>query len=1046
MKNTCRILASALCASLRFAVCGTARAATYAKKLDITAAGVPENVTLTDFPLLVRLSESSISGFAYVDFQSNDGSDLYFEDSSGTPLPYEVDTWNRAGESLVWVKVPSLKKGDVITVRYGSGAPDANDPTNVWSNYVGVWHGNQYDANQSSADSTSYGRLATPSADGFTVSDARADHLGSAWYNNRTTGTSPKKIKIPLGTVSDSPLSDLTSISRFAVSAWVKSAAEQPDFRLFSSKEAAEKKGFEFMVIKSGAKIMLRGDGNSKTLSWTGGYGTVGSMNWTHMACSFDGTAGTVYVNGTTSSSTLDAPTSHAGISAGNYSPGSGNEYGPFTGYMDEIRIYNGVPSDEYLKAEYAQVVTSDYVSFGSVENAAADIAEISAAPTVVRNGDGTYTISATVSGVAGNQYDIDVLLGDTVKYSTTWTAAEGATAYNVSWTTDNSVANGTYSASVRATAPSGAVVSRPAADVFLVGDVSAAAGADAYEQGLVSGSFTLSRPGDVALPLTVSYSVSSETATANVSYRAFSGTATFEAGSSTATVVAEPFSDITLRADATLTLTLSVGAFYGVSQNAGTASITLVDYAVPDGYNVWIARNDGNASAASNWSLGHAPTAEDEILLGAWSSRNLTWDALATRSVTSWTQNSDYNGLVSFPITYEWADGDQGFNVFTISNDVQILGGVWVHPVQGRSSTTSTAPAEKYRIAVSAGGDFTVGTGVKVSAQGRGRGFWTQSDEGKRGIHAGYVISCTNDMYSAVADALYLPYGSILEPVATGKGATSGTDSATDWGIGGGAIHLVVGGAFVNNGEITANGQSATSKTGGSGGSIYIRAASISGTGTFTADATCSAGSGSPSANSGGRVSLVATGVNSASAANASASGSRSPDQWQYNNQPYYEGAAGTVWLESSSAKTLLIRNAHPHAAYIRAYTPIPADDDAATARAAFAPATLKASDNARVRVESNLRFDTLEVQTNVATCAHVDLFGNILKVSRIVDANGNVIVSHGTYALADALSRGWTWFEDSSATLNAEGTAIETAGTGTLVVGASGFSIIVR
>ena len=64
MKNTCRILASALCASLLFAVCGTARAATYAKKLDITAAGVPENVTLTDFPLLVRLSESAITGFS----------------------------------------------------------------------------------------------------------------------------------------------------------------------------------------------------------------------------------------------------------------------------------------------------------------------------------------------------------------------------------------------------------------------------------------------------------------------------------------------------------------------------------------------------------------------------------------------------------------------------------------------------------------------------------------------------------------------------------------------------------------------------------------------------------------------------------------------------------------------------------------------------------------------------------------------------------------------------------------------------------------------
>lgn len=1015
----------------------SARAATYAKTFDITVGGVPENVTLTDFPLLVRLSESSISGFAYLDFQSNDGSDLRFEDANGTPLAYEVDTWNTDGESLVWVKVPSLAKDDVITVKYGCASPDANDPTAVWLNYVGVWHGNQYDANYSSADSTSHGHLATPSADGFTVSDARADHLGSAWYNNRTTGTSPKKIKIPLGTAADSPLSSLTSVSNFAVSAWVKSASDQPDFRLFSSKDAAERTGFEFMVIKSGTRIMLRGNGNSKTLSWTDGYSTVASMNWTHMACSIDDTAGTVFVNGASSSATLDAPTAHAGISAGNYAPNSNNEYGPFTGYLDEVRIYDGVPSAEYLVAEYAQVVTAGYVTFGSVGDAVADMAEIADAPSIARNANGTYTISAMVTGVVGNAYDIDILIGGTVKYSTTWTAVAGNTDYAVSWTTDGNVADGTYSAAVRATAPSGAVASRTAASAFLVGDVSAAAGDNAYEEGLVSGSFILSRPGDAALPLTVEYTVSSETATANVSYRAFSGTATFEAGSSTATVAAEPFNDITLRADATLTLTLATGAYYGVSQNADSASITLVDYAVPSGYNVWIARNDGNASAAGNWSLGRAPAAGDNVLLGAWSSRNLTWDALATRTVASWTQDADYNGLVSFPITYEGASGDQGFNLFTVAGDVEILSGAWVHPVQGLSSKTETAPAEKYRLAVAIGGNLTIGSGVKVSAQGRGRGFWTQFDEGKRGVHAGYVITVTNEMYSAVSNPLSIPYGSILEPVSTGKGAASGTDAATDWGIGGGAIHFVVNGAVINNGEVTANGQNATSKTGGSGGSIFIRASSISGSGTFSANATCSAGSGSPSASTGGRISLVATGANSASASNTSASGSRSPDQWQLNNQPYYEGAAGTIWIESASAKTLLIRNAHTYATHIRAYTPIPADDDAAAQKAAFAAATLKVSDNARVRVESNLRFDALEVQTAASTLAHVDLHGNRLTVSRIVDAGGNELATGGTYTLADAIARGWTWFEDASATLNEEGTAVATAGTGAIVVG---------
>ena len=752
----------------------SAMAATYSKTFKITVGGVPEGVTLTDFPLLVRLSESSISGFAYIDFQSNDGSDLYFEDSSGNPLPYEVDTWKTDGESLVWVKVPSLKKGDVITVCYGSGAPDANNPTAVWSNYVGVWHGNQYDANQSSADSTSYGRLATPSADGFTVSDTRADHLGSAWYNNRTTGTSPKKIKIPLGTVSDSPLSDLTSISRFAVSAWVKSAAEQPDFRLFSSKEAAEKKGFEFMVIKSGAKIMLRGDGNSKTLSWTGGYSTVASMNWTHMACAFDGAAGTVYVNGATLSAQLDAPTAHAGISAGNYSPGSGNEYGPFTGYMDEIRIYNGVPSDAYLQAEYAQVVTAGYTTFGSVQNASADAAEIADAPTVTRNVNGTYTIAGTVSGVSGVTYDIDVKLGGATVWSESWTASAGSLEHAVSWTTDGNVAAGTYSASIVATAPSGSVATRASASNFLVGDISADKVADAYEEGLVAGSFALSRPGDATLPLTVSYEVSSETAVAGSSYVAVSGTAEFAAGSSTATVAIVPINNQYLVADATITLAILAGDFYGVSQSAGSASLTLYDYTPPAGYNVWIARDAGNASNGSNWSLGRAPVATDHILLGAWSTRTLTWDAAATNEVASWTQNSDFNAQVIFNTTYEGADVDAGFNLLKVAGDVTLEGGYWVHPNQGDLRTVD-AQNERYRIAVSVGGDMTIGSGATISGQARGRYSYADGWYGLA-MYGGYAISSTNNAYAAASTLIWPPFGSILEPVSTGRGAAGGS------------------------------------------------------------------------------------------------------------------------------------------------------------------------------------------------------------------------------------------------------------------------------
>ena len=1054
MKNTCRILASALCALLFFTVCGTAFGATYDKMLEITVNGVPENVTLTDFPLLVRLSES-IDGFSYQDFQGSNGSDIRFETADGTGLAYEVDTWNETGESLVWVKVPSLAKGNVLTMRYGSAAPDANDPTAVWANYVGVWHGNDLTC----ATGGDYPASPLPETGGYTLSSARADHLGSAFYNADTTS----KTRMKLGTSSANPLSNLSAVSKFALSVWVKSASASPNVRLFSNKQTYGNDGFELLAYSGNNQgLVLRGKGSSPQVGWwADGMTAVKSQNWTYVAAKIDGSSGKIFSNGDSyGSGSLETPGAAGswGVAFGGYAD-SQESADAFTGYADEIRIYNGVPADAYLQAEYAQVVTSGYVTYGTVQNAATDTPDIAAGPVVVRNANGTYTVTATIGGVAGNQYDLAVQFGGTTLWHGTWIATSDADTYALSFTSDGTESSGTYAASVVATAPSGASARRTSEEVFLVGDVTAAKGADATEEGLVAGSFVLTRPGDATLPLTVAYTVSSETATAGVTFQAPSGTATFAAGESTVSVPITPLNDATLKADATLTLSVLAGS--GLYGGVGaTASLTLVDYAVPAGYNAWVATYDGNASSDANWSLGRAPVATDNILLGAWSSRNLTWDAAATHTVASWTQTADYNGLVTFPITYEGADVDAGFNLFTVSGDVSVLGGAWVHPVQGDSVKTAgaAAPVERYWLNVAVGGDFTVGSGVNISAQGRGRGFWTGGGYNNRGIHAGYVITQTNDMYTTVSDPLLVPFGSILEPVETGKGAArgnNGTDVDVSEGHGGGALRFVVVGTFSNSGRVIANGQSGSQTAGGAGGSIYIRAAEIAGTGTFEANASAPSGSGQQAAGAGGRVSLVATGANAASASTASANGSRAPDYWQRENQPYWEGAAGTVWLQSGTDKTLLVRNVveswsngtlYDLGPYVRAYTPIPGDD-AAASRDAFAGATLYAASNARIRLLANQRFATLKVRTESNSLAHVDLAGKCLKVETVVDSSGNDLgIAHGTYMLADALANGWTWFEDSSATLNAEGTAIETAGTGTLVVGTSGFSIVVR
>ena len=1029
------VLATALFAA------GSVFGASYAKYASIAVPGVPDNTSLTDFPLLVRISASAPSGFSYGDFMQNDHSDLRFEDANGNGLAYDVDTWNTAGESLVWVKVPALEKDAEITMRWGSAAPDANDPTAVWSNYVFVWHGND-----TSTDSTGNARsIASSDANYLARSSDEMAFLGSCFTNSTTAY---KYLK-----VTENPFKGLSIKSKFAISGWFKPATTDPSFRVFSTKKNYADDGMELLAISDNG-IYLRGMSSSKQLLWPGtntdyGYQALKKRAWTHVAGRIDGTAGTLFTNGGKLDGEVTAP---AGAGSGDWLGIGGyghtqNTYATsMKGAMDEIRLYNGTPSDAYLVAEWAQVVSNNYTTIGAVQTTDAGAADIPDAPTVVRNQDGTYTISATFNGTAAMTYDYAFQLNGTDRATGSVTLGAAETEKTISWTTDGTVATGTYLASVTVTKGASTAM-RTAVDTFLVGDLGFGTGTNAVEEGLVPGAFVLTRPGDATQPLVVAYTVASATATAGTSYEAVPVTATFAAGESSVASHVVPLNDPALRADATLTLTLSAG-FYGIAQGVESMSITLVNWAAPAGYNVWIAGSgsDGLASTDANWSLGRAPVSTDAILLGAWGTASMTWDA-ETHTVASWRQNADYTGTVTFPITYQGANGDVGFNLFTVSGNVELQGGHWAHLVQGDSSKTETAPVERYRLNVAVGGDFSVSNGVNVSAQGRGRGFWVyNANQGwfQRGVYAGYVITTTNNMYAAESNPLFVPYGSILAPVDTGRGITVTTDNNAKptEGHGGGAIRISVAGDFVNEGRVLANGQNSNAYTGGSGGSIFITAANIRGSGTYEANATVTTGSGSKTAASGGRVSLVATGLNAATATNAMANGTRSPDRWQTGNNPYHQGAAGTVWLASGTAKTLLVRNymndpnnsGFDLAPYIRAYTPIPADDDAAAFKAATATATLYAASNARIRLEESVRFAKLMVRTPAATLAHIDLHGHTLHVDSVVDTGDTAIVSsNGVYTLADAIANGWTWLEDS-------------VGTGKLVIGEQMTLILVR
>ena len=114
----------------------------------ITFTNYSRSEILTNFPVLVVLN-TNLSGFNYGTFASSTGGDLRFKSGDGaTTLNYEIEEWNPAGNSYVWVQVPYFTNNCSVLAQWGGFAGTAVPAytTNgaTWSNgFLGVWHLNE---------------------------------------------------------------------------------------------------------------------------------------------------------------------------------------------------------------------------------------------------------------------------------------------------------------------------------------------------------------------------------------------------------------------------------------------------------------------------------------------------------------------------------------------------------------------------------------------------------------------------------------------------------------------------------------------------------------------------------------------------------------------------------------------------------------------------------------------------------------------------------------------------------------------------------------
>ena len=342
--------------------------------MQITFSGYTNGVGLTNFPVLVRLSPN-IPGFSYAQFASPaNGADLRFTGASGRELPFQIDQWNPAGESQIWVQVPSITStNDYITAYWGNTADSAMQPCNtngaVWTtpngsnNFLLVYHLSQ--SGFPFADST----LQYPANSGVApVSTAGMIGRGCAF-----NGTSQflNAGLVNLG-------------KTFTLSAWVNIApAAMSEQTVWCNKQGGwNTAGFDFYVnsyqTNDGKVYFDTADGVGGNVSPRTAAHAVTFGQWHLLTGTMDGVNGAVhvYVDGVDQTIATGVDTAFQAtnsVRCGALLTGTPGATGGlcFNGLMDEARIENSVRSSAWVWASWATVANSAFATYGSIVPAA---------------------------------------------------------------------------------------------------------------------------------------------------------------------------------------------------------------------------------------------------------------------------------------------------------------------------------------------------------------------------------------------------------------------------------------------------------------------------------------------------------------------------------------------------------------------------------------------------------------------------------------------------------------------------------------------------
>ena len=544
----------------------------------------------TDLPVLVRLSES-IDGFKYSDLAS-DGSNLAFGVDDGTEItvyPHEIDTWNPEGESLVWVKVPTVAAGTAFNAYYGNDIDVPSSATSVWGGYKAVWHLNEAGGN--AVDATGNGFDAVPAKNSGYGGDPLADMVGTAglFGKARINATDATQKRTFLSV----PAYHMTDAGKFTISGWFRMTdAKSAYARLFSSKKAYnDAHGFEIeCATGSSTKISPRGASQNAPSV------TIPDLtaDWVHLTFVYDSTTVYVYANGALAGSGgVAAPDEYYTLSIGSNTDGS--EWSLY-GKYDEVRLVDGANSADRVGIEYAAMADTGFLAIGSAEPLDSTIPNFSS-KAVSANATAGFDVSFTLADGAGT---LKAVLTDVADEQSSFEAAfnDGAEISELgdySTTVTGMSAGHTYECVITGESRNGTPV-RSAVGTVYNGEIKIEKVNDADETDMSSGFFRVSLVDEgvtVGSDITVSYTIGG-TAVPDETYEAIEDSVVIPAGESEVLIEIKPIYSDSVDEDVDVTLTLNPGP-YQIGEPS--SAIVVVKNSSVNPYVRYVAMNGNDAN-----------------------------------------------------------------------------------------------------------------------------------------------------------------------------------------------------------------------------------------------------------------------------------------------------------------------------------------------------------------------------------------------------------------------------------------------------------------